>query len=514
VRGVSVRLIHGECVEAMRALEENSVDAVVADPPYGIGFMGHEWDQPGEFGALRANGEPGALGSGDLPEGVPASQRGVHRQRSAPSNGGAMHAGRYDLSRSANLRFQAWCESWAREALRLLKPGGYLLAFGGGRTYHRLACGVEDAGFEIRDRILDLSDRVAVECPGGELAWVFGSGYPKGRDVGKAIDVEGRAPGDFRRREAAAWQGHHTGLKPAHEPIVVARAPLAGTVAETALEWGTGALSIDPCRIPVADVGAYAHNSSGDRGFDGTREEARATGIRVGGGSASSEGRWPANLIVGEISAAILDAQSGRRRAGGSLNGSEPSAKTADIYGAFAGRRQFDGYGDSGGASRFFYCPKVSRAERDAGLEGFAERELSWSAGESSPGTFQSPGTERAVRNYHPTVKPIELMRWLIRLVTRPGAVVLDPFAGSGTTACAAALEGRDFIGIEREPREADGPDYFAIAAARVAFWSRFEGAPSAESVLASAAAEQRGARRGQLRLEGGEAPPGAKTND
>ena len=389
---MSWRVEQADCVEQMRAMDVASVDAVVCDPPYGIRFMGQAWDGADIEAAARAR------------------------------------AGQ-DLSLTANEAFQAWCKEWAGEALRVLKPGGHMLAFGGTRTYHRLAAGIEDAGFEIRD------------C----LAWLFGSGFPKSLNVGKATD-------------AAEWDGWGTALKPAHEPIVVARKPLVGTVAANVLEHGTGGLNIDGCRIDTVSDGPGS-----------TPPTAKGSGRTMEGGEIvrepydGSRGRWPANVVLDEAAAATLDEQSGELVSGKSDGFS--GEHRAEVYGRYARNelRQSRSTANRGGASRFFYRAKVSRAERNVGLEGFDAKALNWSAGDQSPGTFQSDGTDKTARNSHPTVKPIALMRWLVRLITPPGAVVLDPFTGSGTSGCAAVLEGVDFVGIEREA------EYVAIAQARIA---------------------------------------------
>lgn len=399
----------GDCVEQMRDLDEESFDSVVTDPPYGIRFMGKAWD-----GADIVHRTKTQASKRPRPDGR-TSQRTRRRPRPAT----------YDESPSANRAFQDWCEQWSGEVLRLLKPGGHLLAFGGTRTYHRLACAVEDAGFEIRD----------------SLIWLYGSGFPKSRN--------------------GEWGG--TALKPGHEPIVMGRKPLAGTTQENWREHGTGGLNIDGCRIPVV-VDQYERNASGDRCHDGTREleDRGATDLRMGGGSAAGA-RWPANVAMDPAAAADLDRQTGILTSGANP-ARRASDKFRDVFGDFAGQAECDPArgADSGGASRFFYCAKASRAERDAGCEAIDKKPLSWSSGDQSPGTFQADGTEKAARNAHPTVKPIELMRWLVRLVTPGGGLVLDPFCGSGTTGCAAVLEGFDFLGIEREE------EYVETARARI----------------------------------------------
>jgi site-specific DNA-methyltransferase (adenine-specific) len=292
----------------MATLSAESVDAIVCDPPYGLSFMGKGWD----------HGVPGV-------------------------------------------------DFWV-EALRVLKPGGHLIAFGGTRTYHRLAVAIEDAGFEVRD------------C----LMWLYGSGFPKSHNL------------------RGEWQGWGTALKPAYEPVILARKPLRGTVADNMAQWGTGGLNIDATRV-------------GDEG-----------------------GRWPANVILDEEAAAALDAQSG-----------------------------------IGGASRFFYTAKASRSEREAGLDGVEVKQAGSVRGHNKhkprlagDGRVNPQITEPQRANHHPTVKPIALMRYMIRLVVPRGAVVLDPFMGSGSTGCAAMVEGMQFIGIDIIP------EYVEIARLRLAWWS------------------------------------------
>ncbi|QFG09089.1 DNA methyltransferase [Mycobacterium phage ThulaThula] len=404
-----ITLYHGDCLDVLAALPEASVDAVVTDPPYGISFMGRQWDQPGKFGSQRGDGRP---------RGGHANSRGMHD---------AMAAGSYDLSPAAMLNFQQWCTEWASECLRVLKPGGHLLAFGGSRTWHRLAAAIEDAGFEVRDSI----------------AWLYGSGFPKSLDVSKAIDKSegirrGRAGavssdngsmsgGNYERtpkgepatEAAIAWAGWGTALKPAFEPIVVARKPLAGTVAANVLEHGTGALNIDACRIGD-EVRVNPPGSTNPRVAmgDGWRADAEAR---------MASGRWPTNVVLDDTQAAELDAQSGTLKSGLMRAGTKRAARDGAVYGRLdEDATPRDTYADSGGASRFF---PVFRYEAKA------------------------PGTERPSANgvAHPTVKPLDLMRWLVRLVTPPNGVVLDPFAGSGTTAESCVHEHKRCITIERE---------------------------------------------------------------
>lgn len=289
-------------------------------------------------------------------------------------------------------------EFWS-EALRVAKPGAHLLAFGGTRTHHRLMCAIEDAGWEIRDCVM----------------WVYGSGFPKSHNL---------------RGERKGWG---TSLKPAWEPVIVARKPFKGTVAGNVEKYGTGAINVDGCRIVVVDE-AYKRNCSEDRGHDGTRSKGRtgATNIRTGGGSGSDLGRWPANLIH-DGSPEVLDlfpqTTSGKMKPTHTTAGvGGRNSYNADKSGGFT---TMETYGDSGSAARFFYCAKASKRDRGEG-------------------------------NTHPTVKPTELMRYLCRLVTPPGGVVLDPFCGSGSTGKAAILEGFRFIGIDKSE------EYLAIAEQRV----------------------------------------------
>jgi DNA modification methylase len=378
-----ITVLHGDCVEVMAELPACSVDAIVCDPPYGLEFMGKAWDKfdragPSSFVDTWKNKPPGHY---DEKGRDPYADKFVGRPRWGTMGPRAM------------LAFQAWCTDWATEALRVLKPGGHLLAFGGTRTYHRLTCAIEDAGFEVRD------------C----LAWLYGQGFPKSHNVGKAIDKK--------------WEGWGTALKPAHEPIVMARKPLAGTVAANVLEHGTGALNVDGCRIGDRN-GTTFHGEQGAR-IKQSAAKKGATAIE------STQGRWPANVTLDEQAAAMLDEQSGKLAAG-----SHPHIRNADdhrtTYGAFSGQGNLDARPtNAGGASRFFYVPKASKRDRGAG-------------------------------NNHPTVKPVALMRWLVRLVTPPGGLVLDPFAGSGTTGLAARAEGVRAVLIEREA------DYVQLIAARL----------------------------------------------
>lgn len=406
-------------------LPDCSVDAVVCDPPYGLEFMGKEWDSFRPSSARLRTRVDGRTNPADGKSTVTTPEAYV-----------------------AGAPFQAWCRDWAAEALRVLKPGGWLLAFGGTRTAHRLVCGIEDAGFEIRDSI----------------TWLYGAGFPKSLDVSKAIDKAAGAEREvlglrryprgevYKGGEAAGrsgagiggggtgtprgpsletapatpdaqqWSGWGTALKPASEPIVVARKPLVGTVAANVVAYGTGALNIDACRVAgsYAPAGRKPQDVRGGKFFG---NEAQRLNDETQ--ECHPAGRWPANVVLDEHTAADLDAQSGNRPSGAG----QKSMRTSGWYEGGA-LHPVDGNstgGDSGGASRFFpvfrYQAKAPTRERPV-VDGVA----------------------------HPTVKPVELMRWLCRLVTQPGGLILDPFAGSGTTVEAAMLEGFDVIGVERNP--------------------------------------------------------------
>lgn len=371
-----VTLHHGDCLDVLRELPDASVDSVVTDPPYGLEFMGKDWDSFGRQD-VRQRGDD-TFSAGDRRHGL--VRHGV--------------GGSYGGDTAATMRaFQGWCVEWATECLRVLKPGGHMVAFGGSRTWHRLAAAVEDAGFEIRDSI----------------AWLYGSGFPKSLNL----------PG-----------GLGTALKPAFEPIVVGRKPLAGTVAATVLAHGTGALNIDVSRV----------GSHGGTRRDGKATEPGATGwgnMRGHGIAELAAGRWPTNVLLDGSQAAELDKQSGILTSGVLAAHHARAPKDAGILGAYGSAEGERGYGDSGGASRFFPTFRY----------------------EAKAPTHERPNVDGVA---HPTVKPLDLMRWLVRLVTPPGGTVLEPFAGSGTTAEACVVEGFRCIAIEREA------DYLPLITARL----------------------------------------------
>ena len=384
------KVIQGDCLEVMKTLESNSVDAVVTDPPYGLSFMGKKWD--------------------------------------------------YDVPST---------EIWA-ECLRVLKPGGYLLAFAGTRTQHRMAVRIEDAGFEIRDMI----------------AWVYGSGFPKSLNIGKAVDklrgnereVVGKIaqPGSTNNRLAmgngwqeepdltkgtSEWEGWGTALKPALEPITVARKPISEkTVAENVLKWGTGGIDIDGSRVAHNEpIKVMKSQEGGNKVYGQSGRYEDTTELK-------QNGRFPANLIH-DGSEEVLELFP-------ITKGSE-TTKVGKTYGETDGRSYLQtkphgvNINDSGSAARYFYCAKASKSERNKGCEALPIRQAGGLQGRADGSLGGEPVTNH---NIHPTVKPIALMEYLVNLVSREGAIVLDPFAGSGSTLLACKNLNRDYIGIEMEP--------------------------------------------------------------
>jgi site-specific DNA-methyltransferase (adenine-specific) len=409
-----IKIHCGNSLDVLKTFPSNSVDAVVTDPPYGLSFMGKKWDCQ-----------------------VPDQK--------------------------------IW-----EECLRVVKHGGYLLSFAGTRTQHRMAVRIEDAGFEIRDVI----------------AWVYGSGFPKSLNIGKAVDnllgnerkFMGGEPkpkefsGKFDQRasedrEKSLGNGKHEGwgtaLKPAFEPITMARKPLAeNTVAENVMAWGTGGINIDGCRVEADNLAKLQKNWN--------RIQSKSQGIASTGIKAidlsknAPTGRFPANFIHDgseEVLAIFPDttpSKAGIRR---------PNKKqSTNAFGDYNAQPDtIAGHEDAGGsASRFFYCPKASKQDREEGLDGFESKDSTKQFREGTdPSYICADGYSRTTatpqsKNNHPTVKPVDLMRYLCRLVTPTGGIILDPFMGSGSTGKAAALEGFDFIGIDLDE------NYCKISEARI----------------------------------------------
>jgi len=411
-----ITLREGDCRDVLATLDADSVHACVTDPPYHLtNNTGTRSPYPGQYTPIGRPKEP---------------------------KGGFMGK-QWD---GGDIAFQP--DTW-RAVWRVLKPGGYLVAFGGTRTYHRMTCAIEDAGFEIRDT----------------LCWLYGSGFPKSHDISKAIDraagaerevvgntatISGRTIGRGTSAgyhgdivsghcrdittpatpEAQQWAGWGTALKPAFEPIILARKPLVGAVAANVLAHGTGAINIDACRVAtdVDDTSHRVRHNTVQFGANFRDDNWQPPQLSHTGGHAL--GRWPANVLhdgSDEVEAAF--AAFGNARSGGHVN---PSVTTAgnEISASFGVRREsraipgVNTYADIGTASRFFYSAKADRDDR--------------------------------ADSKHPTVKPVELMRWLVRLITPPGGTVLDPFAGSGTTGEAAMLEGLNAILIEHDPTHAN----------------------------------------------------------
>ena len=362
-----VTLLKGDCLQKLKELEDNTIDSIVTDPPYGLAFMGKKWD--------------------------------------------------YDVPSQA-----IW-----EECMRVLKPGGHLLAFAGSRTNHRMAVRIEDAGFDIRDQIM----------------WVYGSGFPKSHNVGNAIDKkhgagnrghaissgnkyhpttgEARPNGEkldkyeARTEEGKGWEGWGTALKPAHEPIVMARKPFKGGVAENVLEWGTGGINIDESRIgnETRTVPVHSDDVKDDTTLFGLHPTIQHERVET------TEGRFPANII-------------------------------------------FDEEDNKEEWRRYFYCPKASKKDRDEGMKHLQSKSIK--GRDEGQDKMNMPHKTRPSdrKNIHPTVKPTDLMAYLVRMVTPKGGTVLDPFMGSGSTGKGAIREGMDFIGIERED------EYMEIAKTRI----------------------------------------------
>lgn len=375
----------GDMRVSLDAMAANSIDSCVTDPPYHLASIVKRF---GAEGAAPAK----------------SKQSGVYERSSRGFMGQTWDGG--------DIAFQP--ETWAK-VLRVLKPGAHLLAFAASKNAHRLTCAIEDAGFEVRDTIM----------------WLYGSGFPKSHN----LDGE--------------WEGWGTALKPAYEPIVVARKPLIGTVEKNVLTHGVGALNIDGCRVSATDGANRARPPRSPNAILGGGK-----GTNLTASEHNAAGRWPANLIhdgSDEVLAGFPDAKGQQGVTGRRSQGAVYGAVTATGEGA-APR------GDEGSAARFFYCAKASKSDRNEGCESLPLKVAGGMSGRSDG----SMGSITYNNNNHPTVKPTDLMRYLCRLVTPPGGVVLDPFMGSGSTGKAAMLEGFRFIGCEMKE------DYAAIAKARI----------------------------------------------
>lgn len=474
------KLYLGDNMASLKKLPDNSIDSVVTDPPYALtpskgakaGFMGKLWDAE-----------------------VPS------------------------------------VEFW-KEVYRVLKPGGHILSFGGTRTYHRMVVNIEDAGFEIRDQIM----------------WIYGSGFPKSLNIGKAVDkiqgnkreVVGEADGcgksnnhiggSFEKggdrkiditKGNSQFEGYGTALKPANEPICVARKPLSEkTVAANMMKWGTGGINVDGCRIgnDMISSGKTKVVNGGQLNGENTRVNIEET---------FSEGRFPANIIFECTCDEVIKGKEIKGNENYNFNNVElketntfkgrgkytPRTETPDIHtdpncpcyqldqqsgvsksncksGIVEGKNaammdkyddsrkngsgmknkiMVDDYSDKGGASRFFYVAKVSKKERNMGLDGFEEKQTKGSIGLHNVGGSPTKDNDRINKNHHPTVKPINLMTYLIRLVTPENGIVLEPFMGSGSTGVAAMLEGKRFVGMEQDE------SYFKIAEKRIESWEQYK---------------------------------------
>ena len=387
------KILCGDSLEVLKDFQDNYFDSVVTDPPYGLAFMGKKWDY-------------------DVPQ----------------------------------------VELW-KEVYRVLKPGGHILSFAGSRTYHRMAVNIEDAGFEIRDM----------------LGWLYGSGFPKSHNIGKAVDklqgnerevVGKKITGNARTDEGwkggqikidetkgnSQWEGWGTALKPAHEPIVMARKPLNTSVAENVLTHGTGGINIDECRVGTDEKLSRPVNSASNNVYGK---------YNTFGNDVEPQGRFPANIIH-DGSEEVLEVFPETKSGTGAIR---KNAK--GLFGLGGDNEPNIEYGDKGSAARFFYCAKASKAERNMGLDDFPDKnDVTYAQDEWTRKNMNFRKTP--IKNYHPTVKPIKLMEYLVRLVTPKEGIVLEPFAGSGTTLIACKQQGFNYIGIEREQ------EYCDIAEARL----------------------------------------------
>lgn len=412
------QILVGDCRDRLKELSDGSVDSIVTDPPYELGFMGKSWDASGVA---------------------------------------------YDVT--------VW-----QECLRVLKPGGHLLAFSGSRTYHRMAVAIEDAGFQIRDQIM----------------WVYGSGFPKSLNISIAIDKQAGVMGHRGKRvsvagnrnqngedlpnaqsmphhepitpEAGVWEGWGTALKPAHEPIVLARKPLVGTVAENVLRFGVGGLNIDGCRVATdekfVDLPNRAWVNADGLSYAESNHNHRDGSNAVAVEKLNNLGRWPANLIhdgSDEVLELFPETAGGARPA----KANKPTGQHYEGgWGTIAEGERINF--PAGSAARFFYCAKANKKDRNEGLDHLPEVPVGSLNMRTDSHAERNGQTTTPAKNNHPTVKPTELMRYLCRLITPPNGVILDPFTGSGSTGKAAILEGFKFVGVEQSV------EYVAIAEARI----------------------------------------------
>ena len=410
----NIKLYLGDSKEVLKKLEDNSIDTIITDPPYGLSFMGKKWDY-------------------DVPS----------------------------------------VELW-EEVLRVLKPGGTALIFAGSRTQHRMAVNVEDAGFILKDCIM----------------WLYGTGFPKATDISKQLDKgkrkitgtyktgysksqkeTGYRPKEYECKitdpnpvteEAKLWSGWKShGLKPAYEPILVAMKPNEGSYAQNALKYGVAGLNIDGGRIP--------HKEDLTVKRDGHKLDTNKQGWGFKAVDRGNEGRFPANIILDEESAKLLDKQSGISKSTIAKNVTRQKRNKDGVFddknnGLQYGSTKIEGFNDKGGASRFFYCAKASKAERNIGCEDLEEKETRGGGGTNNVEAGGKHGSIKVKKaNHHPTVKPLKLMEYLCILTKTPsGGIILDPFMGSGTTGMAAKKTNRKFIGIELSE------EYLKIAVARI----------------------------------------------
>ena len=470
--GNNIDLRLGDCLEVLKTIPDNSIDSVVTDPPYGIGFMGKAWDtfEPDNVKKSVDNNTEHYQKNIEKKKEI----KNLKGRKNSPIAGKSTFAGTYDLTSKGKNDYQEWCYEWGKECFRVLKPGGHLLASNSPRMYHRMAIGLEDAGFEIRDQIM----------------WVYGSGFPKSHNIGKAIDkIEGnerevlgykgsfvssggQLNGENTRTDRyyekgnSDWEGWGTALKPAHEPIVMARKPLSEkSIAENVLKHGTGGINIDGSRIETSEnekIKTEGHIRKGN--VIGDERTSVAAGQFGDGafvaGTDLTNGRFPANIIFDEEAGQLLDEQSGISKS------SKTKSPLLDITGGSYNNHKGNtdkiterGHNDKGGASRFFYCPKAAKSDRNEGLvvEKQKNKRPIGVAFNNEDDLFQQGNG-----NNHPTVKPTDLMRYLINLITPPNGTILDPFMGSGSTGKAAVRCGVNFIGIEKEQ------EYMDIASARI----------------------------------------------